>query len=99
MTQDLGDFMWSINGRTGVIAMLITILVTQVLIFLFEKNVINLNGPAKIVLVNLLTILSGVLSLTIGGMSIGAALVHSQTLVMVQVFFNQVWKQFRGDSV
>lgn len=95
-TSNMWDFFASINGSSGVIAMVLTILVTQILIFLFEKNVINLSGTNKMVLVNLLTILSGVLSLTIGGMSIGAALVHSQTLVMVQVFFNQVWKQFKG---
>lgn len=92
------ESMHSINGWFGIIAMGLTVVTTQVFIFLFEKNVINFSGLSKIILVNVLTILSGVLCLTLSGLTFSAALFHSQTLAMVQVFFNQVWRQYEENK-
>jgi hypothetical protein len=66
----------------------------QAAILVIRSNFVKLEGKYKLLLVLGLSLISGVLVLTSGGMALGEAAIHSQTLAALQVFINQIWKQF-----
>lgn len=58
----------------------------------------NISGKWKLTLVCILSLIGGIISLRIDGLSWPACVVHSTTLGGMQVFFHQVWKRFREEE-
>ncbi len=100
----LGDLLQSLGGLNGASALAATaILIKLLLKFLstpWGQNVLgkafkDMAGGWKLTIVTGLSLAGGVIGLmTAGGLSAGAALVHSTTLAAFMVFSNQIYKQF-----
>lgn len=90
----------SIGGMKGASTLAIVFAVVQILLKflnteLFGKWFKDMKGSTKLTIVLALTMISGVLSLmTVGGLTLGAALLHSTTLASFSVLANQLYKQF-----
>lgn len=56
---------------------------------LFEKS-----GAVKLLLIALFTLVGGVTTLMMSGLTLGAALVHSTSLTAIMVLFHQIYKQW-----
>ena len=82
---------WKTLGTLGVVM----IVVQALLLFVIRPGLIKIEGKWKLVLVQGLTLIFGVASLiAVSGLSLGEALLHSQTLVAFQVLIHNIWKQF-----
>lgn len=92
--DDIMKFIGAIGGLKGLGALGIAAVAVQGLILVFRSQFIKLSGNAKLLVVTGLTLISGVLSLMLTGLDLPAALLHSTTLAAVQVFLNQIYKEF-----
>lgn len=91
---DIDLLIQSIGGLKGASAMAIAFVIVQILLLLFKGNIIPAKGGWVLVAVYFLSLVFGVLSMVmVGGLSLGAALAHSQTLAAIAVFVNQILKQ------
>jgi hypothetical protein len=96
----LGFLIQSIGGFSGASTLVAVGLVVQILMKFIGTPWADLlfgaaSGKWKLLIVAVLSLAGGVLGLmTAGGLTLGAALVHSATLTAVMVLFNQVYKQF-----
>lgn len=99
-TEFLKYLIDSLGGLKGASALAIAGVVVQALIKLMNLPITNkwfseAEGWLKLTIVSGLTLVSGVIGLmTVGGLSIGAALVHSTTLAALMVFGNQIIQHF-----
>lgn len=84
----------SLAGLKGAGALAISAFVVQVIMRLLNTKLGDVAGKWKLLIVYVLSVVSGVLGLKAAGLDIGAALVHAQTLAAFQVLANQVYKQF-----
>ncbi len=84
----------AIGGLKGAGALAIAAVVVQALLLAVRHSIGDFLGKYKLLAVYGLTMVAGVLSLHLAGVELGAALVHSNTLAALQVFLNQIWKQF-----
>lgn len=103
-TEDfLKLLMESIGGMKGASALAISALVVQLLIKLLKLPLVDgffskLAGTWKLVIVMSMTLISGVLSLMVSGVSFGAAVIHSTTLSAFMVLGNEIYKHFVAEK-
>lgn len=96
----IGFLLQSLGGFKGASSLVVAGLVVQIIMKFLGTDIAGqlmakLPGNIKIIIVTGLTLVSGVLGLmTVGGLSLGAALIHSATLSALMVFGNQIYKQF-----
>ena len=96
----LSFLLQSLGGIKGASTLAIVGVVVQVLIKflgtdLFGNLFKNVTGAMKLLIVAVLTLVSGVVGLVgVEGLSISAALLHSTTLTAFLVLGNQIYKQF-----
>lgn len=84
----------SIGGFKGASALGIAYIVVQLVMKFFSTAMGSFAGKWRLVIVTGLSIVCGVLSLKVAGVSWSAALMHSQVLAALSVYLNQLWKQF-----
>ena len=87
-------FLSALGGIKGAGALGIAAMAVQGLMLLFRSKLGSFAGKFKLLLVLLLSLVSGVIALKMHGVDLGAALLHSSTMASFQVFANQVYKQF-----
>lgn len=102
--QNTSDFLKllidSLGGLKGASSLVIAGVVVQLLIKAMSLPAVGklfseAQGWLKLVIVTGLTLVSGVIGLmTAGGLTLGAALVHSTTLAALMVFGNQIIQHF-----
>lgn len=89
----------SLNGLKGASALGAAGILVQ-LVLAFSKTSMagmvfkKLSGGMKLVVVTGLTVVAGVVSLMLAGITLPAALVHSSTLAAFSVFGHQAYKEF-----
>lgn len=88
------QFMESIKGLDGLSGMGFTVAVVQALMIFIEKNFPNMSGKSKIITLQILTVVIGMISLYFGKFDLASAFTHANTLGAIQVFFHQLYKQF-----
>ena len=100
-TQDFITFLvQSLGGIKGVSTLALVGIVVQILVMflktpLFGQIFKNVSGPIKLLIVSALSLIGGVSALmSVEGLTIGAALIHSSTLTAFTVLLHQVYKQF-----
>ena len=100
-TQDFISFLiQSLGGLKGAGTLAIVAAVVQILIMflktpLFGQLFKNVSGSIKLLIVTALSLVGGVVGLmSVEGLTIGAALVHSTTLTAFTVLAHQLYKQF-----
>ena len=86
--------MKSLGGFKGAGALGTVALVVQLLMKLFQTQAGELLGKYKLLAVLGLTLVGGVITLKLTGVSWGASLLHSATLAAAQVLIHQLYKQF-----
>ncbi len=89
----------SIGGMKGAGALGLAFIVSKLLIALFKTKFVDgffnkIDGAWKLTVVLVLSLASGVLGLSVAGVPIAAALIHSATLSSFMVLVNQIYKQF-----
>lgn len=84
----------SIGGFKGASSLAIAAAVVQLVMKFFRTSLASFAGKYKLVIVYLLSVVSGVMSMKLAGVDLFAAFLHSNTLAAIQVFGNQVYKQF-----
>ena len=94
--KELLNFITSIKGAgslaiiAGAVQLLMMLLKTPFI----SKFIPKLTGVTKILIVSGLTVVSGVIALMVEGQTFLAALLSSANLAAIQVFANQLFKQF-----
>lgn len=89
----------SLGGFKGASALAAAGLVVQLLLKLLKTDLmgklfLKVDGIWKLVIIMTLTYASGVLSLMLQGVDVGAALIHSTTLASLMVLGNQLYQHF-----
>lgn len=84
----------ALGGLKGLGALGIVALVVQAVMLVLRSAIGGLLGKFRLVIVYGLSIVGGVLALHLSGVGIGAALLHANTLAALQVFANQIYRQF-----
>lgn len=92
--DEMGALLAALGGLKGASAVAIAVVVVQGLMLLLRTSLGEMAGKWRLLIVYLLSIVSVVLALKVSGVDLGAALVHANTLAALQVFLNQVFKQF-----
>lgn len=67
---------------------------TQLVMLLFQTPMAEMAGKWRLVIVSALSVIGVVLGALVTGMPIGQALLSGPALAALQVFINQVYKQF-----
>lgn len=104
-TDDWFSFvLQSMGGLKGARALAIALALTKILIMFMGTPLFGslagfvfhgFTGGTKLTIVLGLNVVASVLALMAsGGVTLGAALIHSSTIAMVSVFINQVYKQY-----
>lgn len=93
--DELMKFFASIGGLKGASAMAIAVVVVQGLLLFFRSALARFAGIYQLLIVNGLTLIAGILGLKMSGVDWASAILHSQTLAALQVFANQIWKQYQ----
>jgi hypothetical protein len=109
--QFLGFLFQSLGGMGGMKGMALVVVVVQVMMKLLQTDFAigiiskvvpakdgELSGKIRIALVCGLTLMVGVFTLHMQGLTWGASLMHSSTLTAIQVLGNQIWQQFGAKS-
>jgi beta-lactamase regulating signal transducer with metallopeptidase domain len=89
----------SMGGISGIGALGIAALVTQVLMFALRSKLKEQAGAWRLAAVYFLTMVSGVIAMRMTGVDWGGALLHSNTLAAFQVFGHQVVSQAKDLKV
>lgn len=101
-TDEFLSFLFqSFNGLKGASALAIAAFVVQAVIKFLSSDICNQifknwQGFTKLIVISGLTIVSGVLSMIVAGVSPMAAIFHSATLTAVMVFANQLIQHFQS---
>lgn len=98
--QFLMYLLQSLGGLKGASALAIIGLVVQIIVKFLNSDLSNqvfknFSGFGKLVSISALTIVSGVITLIIQGMSPLAAIFHSTTLAAIMVLVNQFAQQYK----
>jgi hypothetical protein len=91
-------FSAAMKGSTGMNSMGLTAAAVQAIIAFLGTRFIRLPGKYKLLMIQGLTMLTGVTMLRSQGFDWQSSVMHSQTVSAFQVFFHQVLKQFRDDA-
>lgn len=98
--DELIKLLQSVGGLKGASALAIAVVAVQALLLFFRSSFAKFSGASQLLIVNALTLVAGVLALKVsGGVEWSAALLHSQTLAALQVFFHQVLKQVKKPAL
>lgn len=87
-------FLAALGGLKGASSLAIAAAAVQAIMLLLRSSLGSFAGKFKLLIVLLLSVVSGVIALKLNGVELGAALLHSSTMASFQVFANQVYKQF-----
>lgn len=87
-------FLMSLKGWAGLSTLGIAAAVVQGAIFIFRSQFLPMDGKQKILLVQALSIVAGVIGLRIQDFDWFSSLIHANTLGAFQVFLHQLYKQF-----
>lgn len=90
----LMELIKSLGGIKGASGLAIAALVTQLIMKALQTPLAAMMGKYRLLVVALLSLVSGVLALMVSGVTLPMALLHSTTLTAVQVFVHQILKQF-----
>jgi len=90
----LKSVLGSLKQTSGFKILGIVALLVQVLVLFFKFLMERLAGIYRLLIMNLLTLVVGIVFLRLQGISWVEAMIHSQTTAMAQVFFHQIIKQF-----
>ena len=93
-SAEIMAFLAALGGLKGAGSLAIAAAVVQAIMLLLRSSLGSFAGKAKLTIVLLLSVVSGVIALKLNGVELGAALLHSSTMASFQVFLNQVYKQF-----
>lgn len=88
------QFLMSLKGWQGFSTLGIAAAVVQGALFIFRSQFFGLDGKQKIVIVQALTIVAGVIGLRIQDFDWFSSIIHANTLGAIQVFLHQLYKQF-----
>lgn len=94
----------SMGGLKGASTLAIVGIVVQLLIKALNLPIVGKlfsesSGKVKLVIVSGLTLIGGVVGLmTVEGLTVGAALIHSTTLAAFMVFANQIYQHFAPEK-
>jgi len=80
-----------IKGASGLV---IAVIVTQLMMKAFQTPIANMAGKYRLLIVVVLSLITGVLAMVASGVSAPAALLHSSTIAGLQVLIHQIYKQF-----
>lgn len=92
--QDLQTLLQSLGGLKGMSALAIVVLVVQGVMLLLRTQAGELLGKYRLLVLYAGSMILAPIVLIASGASVGAALVHANTLAALQVFANQIFKQF-----
>lgn len=91
-------FLKSIGGAQGASALAILALLVQVFMkFIgtpWANNLLSGKGETKLMLVLGLTYIGGITTLMVGGLTFGAAFLHSTSLSALLVLLNEIYSRF-----
>lgn len=90
----------SVGGLKGAGALAIAAFCVQAVLLFFRTPLAGFAGRWRLLVVAGLTLVFGFMSMLLSGVDWKAAIVHADVLLMLQVFANQIWKQFvaKGDE-
>jgi hypothetical protein len=91
-------FVMSLKGAAGLGALGMAGAAVQGLLLIFRSDFVKLSGAKKLAIVQSLSIVFGVLSLRLNGFDWASSFLHANTLGAIQVFGNQLLKQFGGKT-
>ena len=92
--DELAALVASLGGIKGASFVAVAVVVVQGLMLLLRSKLGEVAGKYRLLAVYLLTVAGSVFALRVAGVDLGAALLHSQTLAALQVFVNQIFRQF-----
>src|SRR3954466_424795 len=84
----------SLGGLAGMKALAIVAVVIQAMMLLVRSQAGELLGKYRFLIVYAGSMILAPIALISSGVSVGAAFVHANTLAAIQVFLNQIFKQF-----
>lgn len=91
---EIGKFLEALGGVKGAGTLAIVAIVVQGLMLVMKTALGKMAGIWQVIILNLLTLIGGVIALKMSGSDWASALLHSQSLAAFQVFLHQLWKQF-----
>lgn len=81
------------------VSLLIVVIAVQFIMAIFKVTYLGMiAGKWKLILVCILSLVGGIINLRLTGMSWTDCFFNSTILGGMQVFFHQVWKQFREEE-
>jgi len=92
--EDWLAFLMSLKGTVGLGTLGIAGVLVQGLLLLFRSQFVKMDGKQKLMLVQFLSVVAGMVGLKSQGIDWAAAFMHANTLGAVQVFAHQIYKQF-----
>lgn len=93
-TDDWTFFMAAIRGKDGLIKFLMLAGVVQLILFIWRDRFMKCSGRGKIISVQTLTIMLGLVVLKLEGFDWQSAFMHANTIGAFQVFAHQLIKQW-----
>lgn len=94
----LKQLLAGLGGLKGASALGIAVFVIQGVLLFFRTQLAAFAGKWRLLIVTGLSLVIGVLALSMAGVSWTSALVHANTLAAVQVFIHQLVKQLSEKS-
>lgn len=91
---DFAAFLAALGGAKTLGVLGIVAVVVQGLMLLLKSKLGEMAGKYQLILVMLLTMVTGALALRMSGLDWASVLMHSTTLTAVQVFLHQLYTQF-----
>lgn len=92
--DDWLQFLMSLKGVAGIGTLGVAGVAVQGLLLLFRSKFVKMDGKQKLMVVQFLSVLAGMVGLRTQGIDWAAAFLHANTLGAVQVFAHQIYKQF-----
>jgi len=94
-SEEISAFLTMLGGLKGAGTLAIIMVIVQGLAILFRSSLGTIAGIYRLLVVNGLTLLLGIIALKMQGMEWAAVLLNSQTVVAIQVFLHQVFTQYK----
>lgn len=88
------QFLASLKGITGFTTLGLAAAWVQASLFIFRSRFLPLDGKKKLMIVQVLSIIAGVIGLRLQNFDWASAFLHANTLGALQVFAHQIYKQF-----
>jgi len=91
--EALKQLLASLGGLKGASALGIAVFVVQGVLLFFRTQLASFTGKWRLLIVTGLSLVAGVLGLSMAGVPWTTALVHANTIAALQVFIHQLVKQ------